>query len=273
MDEKLDAKARKKEAIAAEQAAAASQRTSLLKNNSRGVEAQVSTAPTGRVTVAATTSEERVSAPVRGPCNPMQAALSSHLGAASFASFVSFDATTASGDAGNSEKTSEKKGPQRPAAMEPAKSTAPSVAATAKALDAEVSPPAVELESDSDLDKDMEVGAVDAEGAAEAKVKRFLNRMRGTNPVGKQKKEKEKEKKEKPPKPPATGPLEGKEQIKQKKDKKEKEKKDEKKKRKKDKKTEQEEDRQRAKVAAERDTKRIFGRDTLVIGSSSEDSE
>lgn len=265
MDEQLAEKARRKEAIAAEQAAAEAQRAALLKNKPKGNEARVAPAPTGRVTTAGPAKEERSAGPVRGPVSPMQAALSEALGSAAFAPFVPFDAASDKGESGNAAKDVPMKGPQRPPQSEDKDA--------AKACAKEVEKPSVDLEVDSDDESQQETQVVvDTEDAADAKVKNFLNRMRGTCPVGKSKKDKKKPKDDKPPKPIGAGPLESKEQIKQKKEKQKKEQKEAKKEKKAEKKREREEDRERALIAAARETKKIFGRKALVIGSSSEDS-
>merc|ERR1712217_732575 len=156
------------------------------------------------------------------------------------------------------------KGPQRPPQNEdpPKKPT----------KDIERSSAALELDSDDENSQQETEVVVDTEDAADAKVKNFLIRMRGTCPVGKSKKDKKKEKDDKPPKPVGAGPLESKEQIKQKKEKKKKEMKEAKKEKKAEKKREREEDKEKALIAAARETKKIFGRKALVIGSSSEDS-
>merc|ERR1712060_1036834 len=111
------------------------------------------------------------------------------------------------------------------------------------------------------------------ENAEHTKVERFLNRMRGTCPVGKQpkkdkKKEKEKEKDAKP-KTPVVGPAQTKASKKEKKRKEKEEKKDKKAEKKKWLREQKMEDRERALIAADREKKRIFGRDALVISTSS----
>merc|ERR1712217_165920 len=135
-------------------------------------------------------------------------------GSANFAPFVPFDSTSSKGDSDNGEKNAQKKGPQLPVQDVPKEPT----------KSAEMSTAALDLDSEENSQQETDV-VVDTEDAADAKVKKFLNRMRGTCPVGKVKKDKKKEKDDKPPKPIGAGPLEGKEQIKQKKEKKKKERK------------------------------------------------
>eukprot|EP00928_Gymnodinium_smaydae_P059451 TRINITY_DN4279_c0_g1_i12.p1 TRINITY_DN4279_c0_g1~~TRINITY_DN4279_c0_g1_i12.p1 ORF type:complete len:198 (+),score=60.66 TRINITY_DN4279_c0_g1_i12:134-727(+) len=184
--------------------------------------------------------------------NMMQAQISKVLGASSNSSFKSFGPGTGA-------KT---KGPSMPEPA-PAAPAAPVKAKAAKAPTADVqvvdvseSAPEPPVSLGQDLDP------------KEAKVRRFLERMRGSeSTVAKDKKKKEKKEKEKKEKAdPATGPMESKEMKKARKERDKQEKHD----KKAEKAKRKQEDQERAKIAAERQMKRRVGKDALVISSSSE---
>eukprot|EP00929_Paragymnodinium_shiwhaense_P071150 TRINITY_DN36150_c0_g1_i1.p1 TRINITY_DN36150_c0_g1~~TRINITY_DN36150_c0_g1_i1.p1 ORF type:complete len:307 (+),score=116.90 TRINITY_DN36150_c0_g1_i1:109-921(+) len=140
--------------------------------------------------------------------------------------------------------------------------------------------PVVDIEEGSSKENEEDPAALNVDDAAEpkeqekARVERFLNRMRGDGGRAlketkkcekKEKKEKEKEKKKKESVAGAEVP---KEILKEKK----KKKKEEKEAKKAEKAKRKELDAERARIAAERNLKKVFGRSALVIESSEDDS-
>mmetsp|Transcript_91307 Transcript_91307/g.142548 ORF Transcript_91307/g.142548 Transcript_91307/m.142548 type:complete len:237 (-) Transcript_91307:15-725(-) len=202
---------------------------------------------------------------IRGPRNALQAQISAHVSSASFASFGSFDVPTKEQQqedirGADADKAGEVV-PKSAADDEKNRDhTGLAVAVEAPEARARIGvqgPP----ESKEDDEENAETGI-----NRTATVRKYLEKMRGSGSkeISGAKKDK-KEKKEKP-KATAIGPEEPKKLAKEKK-RKEKERKKLEKARKK------EEKRERAMIAADRETRRIFGRDALVISSSSSEGE
>lgn len=262
-------------------------------------------------------AHDSVGAPVRGPARPgaMQAQISAALGSASSASFGSFDVAgppskasldvpvgpptkgpqgpppkdqatgsgvekhsglAGSGDAvevndGKPKPKDAKKGPLMPPAQK-VPERGPQVASASKEPSG-VDVPA-DLSGEDAISSEDECNVPDEKD----KVRRYLERMRGSGSkdmtkelAKKAKKDKKEKKKEKEKNKLAgrlkkgravQGPALSKEQLKEKKRKDKQEKKLEKERKKAD-------GKERMLIAAERETKRIFGRSALVIGSSS----
>lgn len=196
-------------------------------------------------TVSTDAEQKRIGAPVRGPRNAMQAQISAALESASQPSTRSLDS---SGE--------KKKLEPRPADQ------APSVQARV----AEPKGPMPKKASEAAQTQEQEDASMTENNKEMDKVRRYLEKMRGTGSKDKDKSSK-KEKKDKKAKAKqmVAGPAESKEQKKEKKAKKKNDKKQEKARKK-------EHEKERALIAAERETKRIFGRSALVIGSSSDSS-
>lgn len=257
-----------------------------LKESASGAESQMAKPMEAPTVTVHTERELAATAPTRGPAslNPMQAQISAVLAASNFASFDSMDVGGSAkrpGDSANGKNVDKKSvgpsvpkrpkegptvatAPERPA-VGPARGPPPSPAvAPSKGPAQKPASPEKEQDNSSSSSSDDEGQGINRT----KKVRKYLEKMRGSGSkevVGKAVAKKDKKKKEKKEKAKAmvAGPAETPAQIQEKKKKMKKEKKLAKAKKK-------EQEKEKLLIAAERETKRIFGRSALVISDSEE---